>query len=209
MRIVAGRFKNRRLASPTWDGLRPTSDRLRETLFNVIASRVPGARVLDAFAGTGALGLEALSRGARDVVFVEQDRRAQALIAANLERCGVASGCAIIRAAVVPAVTALRAREGFVPFDLILLDPPYDTVAQERQAVSRPPRLGARASGDRGDACDFSTLLTVMGSCLAEAGLVVLEHARRRSTPDAAGPLVRVRELTAGDSALSFYTCQL
>ena len=78
MRVIAGALKGRRLKSPTWDGLRPTSDRLRETLFNVIAPRVAGARVLDGYAGTGAVGIEALSRGARQVTFVERDRRARA-----------------------------------------------------------------------------------------------------------------------------------
>src|SRR5688572_32354852 len=89
LRVIAGSFKGRRLESPRWDGLRPTSDKLRETLFNVLAPRVAGARVLDAFAGTGAVGIEAMSRGAAHVTFVERDRRAQALIDANLARCGV------------------------------------------------------------------------------------------------------------------------
>src|SRR6516164_4004443 len=84
MRIVAGEFKGRRLKSPTWDGLRPTSDRLRETLFNILGGAVAGARVLDGYAGTGAIGIEALSRGAAEVTFVEQDRRAIRLIEANL-----------------------------------------------------------------------------------------------------------------------------
>src|SRR5437870_12627307 len=98
MRVIAGSLKGRRLKAPTWDGLRPTSDKLRETLFNVLAARVAGARVLDGYAGTGAVGIEALSRGAAHVLFVEQDRRAAALIEANLARCGVASGYVIIRA---------------------------------------------------------------------------------------------------------------
>lgn len=89
MRVIAGALKGRRLQSPRWAGLRPTSDRLRETLFDVLGEGVVGAMVLDGFAGTGALGLEALSRGASTVVFVERDRRAAALIAANLDRCGV------------------------------------------------------------------------------------------------------------------------
>ena len=88
MRIVAGSLKGRRLKAPSWEGLRPTSDKLRETLFNVLAPRIAGARVLDGFAGTGALGIEALSRGASHVTFIEQDRRAQALIAENLAHCG-------------------------------------------------------------------------------------------------------------------------
>src|SRR5262245_2809993 len=97
MRIIAGASKGRRLEAPSWDGLRPTSDKLRETLFNVIAARVPDAMVLDVFAGSGALGLEALSRGASRAVFIERDRRAATLIADNAERCGVRERCAIIR----------------------------------------------------------------------------------------------------------------
>src|SRR5207248_5144644 len=108
MRIIAGSLKGRRLKSPTWDGLRPTSDKLRETLFNILAPRIAGARVLDGYAGTGALGIEALSRGARAVTFVERDRRAQTLIEENLARCGIADGYAIIRASVARALETLR-----------------------------------------------------------------------------------------------------
>ncbi len=115
MRIIAGTLKGRRLEAPTWNGLRPTSDKLRETLFNVLAPRMSGARVLDGYAGTGAVGLEALSRGAAAVVFVDSDPRARRLVAANLARCG-AAGCAIIRA----TFNALGV------FDIVLLDPPYD-----------------------------------------------------------------------------------
>ena len=92
MRVIAGSFKGRRLVTPTWAGLRPTSDKLRETLFNVVAARVPGARVLDGFAGTGAFGIEAVSRGAAHVTFVDRDRRATALVAENLDRCRVEGG---------------------------------------------------------------------------------------------------------------------
>src|SRR5919204_6249092 len=98
MRVIAGSLKGRRLNAPSWEGLRPTSDKLRETLFNVLGARVVGARVLDGYAGTGAVGIEALSRGAAHVTFVERDRRAQALVAANLARCGVSDGYVIIRA---------------------------------------------------------------------------------------------------------------
>src|SRR5439155_5548449 len=108
MRVIAGSLKGRRLKAPSWDGLRPTSDKLRETLFNIIAPRIAGARVLDGYAGTGALGIEALSRGARSVTFVERDRRAQALIAENLALCGITDGYAIIRASVVRALETLR-----------------------------------------------------------------------------------------------------
>src|SRR6476646_4066854 len=108
MRVIAGAYRGRRLKAPTWEGLRPTSDKLRETLFNVLAPRIEGARVLDGYAGTGALGLEALSRGASSVTFVERDRRAQQLIAGNLARCGIADGYAIIGSTVLQAIETLR-----------------------------------------------------------------------------------------------------
>ena len=80
MRIISGTLRGRRLKAPDWDGLRPTSDKLRETLFNIIGTRIEGARFVDGYAGTGAVGIEALSRGAAHVTFVEQDRRAAALV---------------------------------------------------------------------------------------------------------------------------------
>src|SRR5438105_3675768 len=119
MRIVAGEFRGRQLKSPTWDGLRPTSDRLRETLFNILGPSVRGATVLDGYAGTGAIGIEAISRGAAEVTFVEQDPRAVKLIEANLAALG-ATGV-IMRAGLADAV----ARLGGQVFDLIILDPPY------------------------------------------------------------------------------------
>lgn len=182
MRVIAGALKGRRLDTPTWSGLRPTSDKLRETLFNVLTPRVDGARVLDAFAGTGALGIEALSRGAAHVTFVETDPRAQRLIAANLALCGVQEGYAIIRGTIAKGVERLLAGRDFVPFDLVLLDPPYDL-----------PAAGPLAAAHR---------------VMAPQGLVVLEHARRRPAPDATARLIRTREIVSGDSALSFYQCR-
>ena len=183
MRVIAGSLKGRRLKAPTWEGLRPTSDQLRETLFNILGARIPGARVLDGYAGTGAVGIEALSRGAAAVTFVEQDRRARALIAENLALCGVASGYAIIDTSALRAFRELHAR-GAV-FDLVLLDPPY-------------------ADNDT----QITALLTESVAILAPEGLVVLEHARRRQLPPPAGPLVQTRIVAAGDSALAFYACQ-
>src|SRR3954466_480779 len=95
MRVIAGTLKGRRLRTPTWAGLRPTSDKLRETLFNILAPRISGAHVVDGYAGTGAVGIEALSRGAAHVTFIERDRRAIALIAANLRACGIGQGYTI------------------------------------------------------------------------------------------------------------------
>ena len=109
MRIIAGEYKGRRLAAPTWDGLRPTSDKLRETLFNILAPRIEGARVLDGYAGTGAVGIEAISRGAAHVTFIENNRRAAALIASNLKECGIEGGYTIQCAEVGAALDARAA----------------------------------------------------------------------------------------------------
>ena len=175
IRIIAGTLKGRRLVSPDWPGLRPTSDRLRETLFNVLADTVVGARVLDGFAGTGAVGIEAISRGATHVTFVERDPRAVDLIGENLARCGVTGGYTILRAdlaasgaAGLPAV-----------FDLVVLDPPYVTAPDEA--------------------------VQALASVIAPAGRLVIEHARRRVPAASIAGLVLTRTLTAGDSALSFY----
>ena len=179
MRIIAGALKGRRLKAPTWDGLRPTSDKLRETLFNVLAPRLAGARILDAYAGTGAAGIEALSRGAASVTFVERDRRAQALIAENLAHCGVTEGYVIIRADMARAIGQLRAAG--LTFDIALLDPPYDQSADAE--------------------------LAALADLLAPGGIAVLEHPRRRPSPERAARLIRSRELASGDSALAFYEC--
>ena len=176
MRVIAGQFKGRRLKAPTWEGVRPTSDKLRETLFNILASRIEGARVLDGYAGTGAVGIEALSRGAAHVDFIERDPRAVSLVQSNLAACGVAQGYTIHRGDVA---LVLRQLPPDAAFDLVLLDPPYqDAVA---------PALEAAA--DR----------------LAPGGLVVLERATRRE-PDVPPRLARVRDVKSGDSTLTFMT---
>src|ERR1044071_564103 len=109
MRIVAGEFGGRQLQSPSWDGLRPTSDRLRETLFNILGPSIRGARVLDGYAGTGAIGIEALRRGAASVTFVEREPRAVKLIEENLAALGVGDAAkpVIIRAGLADAVSRL------------------------------------------------------------------------------------------------------
>jgi len=174
MRVIAGRYKGRRLKTPTWEGLRPTSDKLRETLFNILAPRIGGARVFDGYAGTGAVGIEALSRGAAYVTFVEQDRRASALIAANIEACGAVADYTIETGDV-----ATLLRRHAAAFDVIWLDPPYD--------------------GDSFDA------LAAAAGALVPGGLVVLERATRRE-PDVPASLARIRDVTSGDSTLTFLT---
>jgi 16S rRNA (guanine966-N2)-methyltransferase len=176
MRVIAGSLKGRRLKTPTWDGVRPTSDKLRETLFNILAPRIGRARVLDGYAGTGAVGIEALSRGASHVTFVERDRRAQALVAENLAHCGVTDGYVIIRASVVRALDSLGAE----PFDIMIFDPPYDEQVDD--------------------------VLAAAGERLAPDGVLVLEHARRRASPERLGRLQRTRDVRSGDSALAFYS---
>jgi 16S rRNA (guanine966-N2)-methyltransferase len=176
VRIIAGGLKGRRLASPRWAGLRPTSDRLRETLFDVLGGRVAGARVLDGCAGTGAIGLEALSRGAAHVTFVDSDRRALDLISENLRRCGIRDRYAMMRSRVEAVSRALPPGS----FDLVVLDPPYDEP-------------------------DVAGILTSTAALLAADGWLVLEHAKRRLVPPGGGGLALVRDLRAGDSALAFY----
>ena len=176
MRIISGRFKGRRLEAPRGLDVRPTSDGLRETLFNVLGDTVEGARVLDAFAGTGALGLEALSRGAAHVTFIERAPRALAALGGNVARCGADEACAIIR----DDFFRVHRRQPAHEFDLVLLDPPYDID-------------------------DLDEVVEAAASSVAPGGRLVLEHAKRRAAPDAAGALHRTRVLVAGDSALSFY----
>jgi 16S rRNA (guanine966-N2)-methyltransferase len=150
---------------------------LRETLFNILAPRIGGARVLDGYAGTGALGIEALSRGAAHVTFVESNRRALALIADNLRSCGVEADYTI-QGGDVPSV--LR-RAGDEPvFDVVLLDPPYvvDNITEALEAAA------AHLAGD---------------------GVLVLERATRRE-PEVPASLRRVRDVKSGDSTLTFLT---
>src|SRR3954469_17759338 len=162
MRVIAGALKGRRLDAPTWGGLRPTSEKLRETLFNVLASRVDGARVLDGYAGTGALGIEAISRGASHVTFVESDRRARHLIETNIARCGIAEGYVIIGSTVLQAIDRLA---GEPPFDIVFLAPPY--------SGSRAPRSPVNN--------DTQDVLKSLGAIVTAEGVVVFEHAKRDS----------------------------
>ena len=176
MRVIAGTLKGRRLEAPDWPGLRPTSDKLRETLFNVLMARIDGARVLDGYAGTGAVGIEALSRGAAHVTFVDSNPRAIALVERNLQRCAVEDRYAIIRAGFAGAAARLPAGT----FDLVLLDPPYD--AEEL--------LSALQAG---------------APLIAPDGLLVIEHARRDEAPARAASIMKTRDILSGDSALSVY----
>ena len=138
MRIIAGEWRGRKLSAPAGEATRPTGDRTRETLFSMLTSRLgsfEGLSALDLFAGSGALGLEALSRGAASCLFVEQDAAAVKAIRANVETLG-ARAKAVVQAGSVMALGPAKA-----PHDLILLDPPYDTGAGQ-VALDRMIRLG-------------------------------------------------------------------
>jgi 16S rRNA (guanine966-N2)-methyltransferase len=185
MRIIAGTYRSRILKSLKGLALRPTSDRLRETLFNVLGPNVSGARFLDLFAGTGAIGIEALSRGATQVVFIENHAPAAALIRRNLDSLGVRSGFTVLAADALRGLEKLasRLKHAGAGFNYVFLDPPY--AAAE----------------------DYARVLRFLGSAdlLAPGGIVVAEHRRSFDLPEEAGALRRVRILRQGDAALSFY----
>ena len=162
---------------------RPTSDRLRETLFNVLAPRIQGARFLDLYSGSGAVGIEALSRGAMHVTFVEKARPALAALRANLDRLGITQDFAIHAGGVT---ALLRNSATAAGFDIVFLDPPYDLAAEYATALNL---LGGSAS-----------------RFMAPRAMVIAEHRRKDSLADAYGALTRTRLLQQGDAALSFYT---
>src|SRR5260370_13689138 len=185
MRVIAGTYRSRILKSLKGLALRPTSDRLRETLFNALAPNLPGSRFVDLFAGTGAIGIEALSRGVAEVVFIENHALAVTLIRRNLESLGITSGVTLLSVDALRGLAMLAARKncGAPAFDYIFLDPPY--AAAE----------------------DYSRVLEFLGAAdlLAPGGIVVAEHRRKFDLPEEPGLLRRFRALRQGDAALSFY----
>jgi len=191
MRVIAGEFRSRVLTAPQGLATRPTSDRLRETLFNVLAPRIVGARFLDLFAGSGAVGIEALSRGAAEVVCVERAAPTVKVLRQNLERLGIRDR---IRVQAASAGTFLRSSTG--KFDLVFLDPPYDAAKEYAETLSF---LG----GVRSD--PMSQIRDMGLPFLAEGAIVVAEHRRKEVLEEQYGSLHRSRLLEQGDAALSFY----
>ncbi|HUK48978.1 MAG TPA: 16S rRNA (guanine(966)-N(2))-methyltransferase RsmD [Terriglobales bacterium] len=184
MRVIAGKFRSRPLRSLQGMDIRPTSDRLRETLFNVLSAGNPaaleGSVWLDLFAGTGAVGIEALSRGATMVYFVEKSKTAVELIAKNLEPFGVGDEFEILRQDVRRAISTLELRQ--LKPDFIFLDPPYAM-----------------------DEAYTETLGALAGSAISEKALVVAEHDKKFDAGEEFGLLHRTRRLEQGDAVLSFY----
>jgi 16S rRNA (guanine(966)-N(2))-methyltransferase RsmD len=190
MRIIAGSFRSRTLQAPPGLATRPTSDRLRETLFNVLAPRIQGAAFLDLYAGSGAVGIEALSRGAARVDFVERAPAALKILRGNLERLGITAGFRIHSAAV--GAFLRRAAEAPKPehYEVVFLDPPYDAASEYAATLGL---LGGAAAG-----------------LLGAGALVIAEHRRKEHPSDRLenhyGSLERSRLLEQGDAALSFYS---
>ena len=181
MRIVAGQYRSRVLKSPGKLRMRPTSDRLRETLFNILGPTVEDSLFVDVYAGTGAVGIEALSRGAREVIFIEKHPAAVALIGRNLEEFGVIAGAEILGMDALRGLEVLASRH--VLADFIFLDPPYKEADEYERAL---------------DFLDGAHLL-------APSGRIIVEHSRRRELPEWLTRLERSRVVEQGDAALSFY----
>ncbi len=182
MRIVSGEWGGRTLLAPRGDAVRPTQDRVRQILFDILGRRVIGAAVLDLYAGTGALGLEALSRGATSVVFVESSARARAALEANRQALGAGARTRLLAMSVAGALTKLES-EGR-RFDWILADPPYD-LGEDIRLIERLGREG--------------DLL------IAPDGGVVIETRRESALTEAVGRLERVRVRPAGGTMLHFF----
>lgn len=180
MRVIAGKRKGRRLKAPGGLTIRPTADRVKEALFSILGGEVDGARVLDLYAGSGALGIEALSRGAAHVTFVEADPLSIRLIRENLQACGLTDGVEVHVCRVESFLS--RVRITVPPFRIVLADPPYRATDEViRLAAQFPPRL------------------------LEPHGIVALEHDEGVVPPPAFGPLTRSRTYRYGDTAVTLY----
>ena len=184
MRVIAGTYRSRPLLAPRGLQTRPTSDRLRETLFNILAPRVDGCRFVDLYAGTGAVGIEALSRGAAHVWFAESAKPAVASIRANLAALKIERGFTLEDRGV--GAMLQRIDKFTQPIDLVFLDPPYE------------------------DEAEYAGTLGFLGSergrrVLSGDALVIAEHGSKTKLAERYGALERMRELKQGDAGLSFY----
>jgi len=177
MRIIAGEARGRRITVPPGDDIRPTSDRVREALFSMLSPRLQGARFLDLFAGSGANGLEAMSRGASRAVLVDNDRKSLAVIRQNVASTRLTGDIRCLQVVLPGGLTQVGG-----PFDIIFADPPYAFEHYDAllRALSDP-------------------------SILAEEGVIYLEHARTTALPEAVGGLERTRERRYGLTVLSAY----
>jgi 16S rRNA (guanine966-N2)-methyltransferase len=182
MRIIAGKVRSRHLKSLKGLSLRPTSDMLRETLFNILGPRVQGTRFLDLFAGSGAVGIEAISRGAISAVFVENHPAAIRLIRENLASLEIKSEARIIATATAPALEKLH-KDRAAAFEFIFLDPPY---------------------ANRND-YELTLDSLAASSLVSESSILIAEHSKKSPLAKSIGGLEQFRLLTQGDATLSFF----
>lgn len=184
MRVIAGRFKGRRLKAPKGYDVRPTSDKVKGALFNILGSRIEGATVMDLFAGTGSVGIEALSRGAAHVLFVEDDPDARSALEANLALCGVESREVTVwkHHGVAGLIRHLKARPDQTA-NVIFADPPYRR--EESLRLLRP---------------------FIGGLGLSAGGSLVVEHERSARIPATGPPVTLADTRVYGDTALSIFT---
>jgi 16S rRNA (guanine966-N2)-methyltransferase len=183
MRVIAGTYRSRPLEAPRGTATRPTSDRLRETLFNVLAPRIDGARFADLFAGSGAVGIEAISRGAQHVWFAEKAPAALAAIRANLSKLKIGGGYSVEDRSVGKLLGSLIKSQR--QLNIVFLDPPYE----DAEAYSGT----------------LSELAHHHATILAPGAVVVVEHQKKAPLAERYGVLERTRVLKQGDVALSFY----
>ncbi len=181
MRVIAGKFRSRRLKGPGTLRIRPTSDRLRETLFNILGPAVEESLFVDLYAGTGAIGIEAASRGAREVILVESNAKAAKLVRENLAALGIQSGVELIGADALKGLEKLAARR--LMADFIFLDPPYEKTEEHVRVL---------------EFLDASHVV-------APQGIVIVEHRSGMEVPERLDRLECTRQVEQGDATLSFY----
>lgn len=179
MRIITGSLRGRKLSTLEGEHTRPTADRVKQAVFNILQFDIEGRAVLDLFAGSGQLGLEALSRGARSCVFVENDRDAQRVVEQNIRACGVEAQARLER---TDALGFLK-RQKAGSFHMILLDPPYDTGLLEQAA---------------GDVIRFDIL--------TQGGIMVCESKKGAFTPELPPPYRLLRQADYGSTSVAFIT---
>ncbi len=191
MRVIAGAFKGRRLIAPKGNrDVRPTADRVKESVFSIVREQIIDANFLDLCAGTGNIGIEALSRGAKHVTFLERDPRCIQIIKQNLRTCGLVAGPqarhSLLRRDAVKGISYLQKQDA--AFEIIYFDPPYGT------DLENIPEL-------------YTTCLALFAenSLLRTDGTLLVEHAKRFVVPDKVGNLTRSRQAAYGDTVVSFY----
>ncbi|MFH1552672.1 MAG: 16S rRNA (guanine(966)-N(2))-methyltransferase RsmD [Candidatus Omnitrophota bacterium] len=182
MRIIGGKFRGRKIKQPVFKTTRPTKDRIREAVFNIISKKVPTSNVLDIFAGSGAYGMEALSRGAKKAVFVEKNRLCAASIKENVTALGLEEYARIIIKDAFKAVELLGKGKNKEKFDLVFSDPPYNTSMSKK------------------------TLIMInQYDILSPSGLLIIEHSTSESFPEAEGDVSLCKQKTYGNICISVF----